>query len=50
MVRAVSRRYRRRRVRPRVRLYLRGHCGCLGCSVPLLAVLGVLVALVLLAL
>jgi hypothetical protein len=26
---------RRRRYRRRPRLYLRGHLGCLGCSVPL---------------
>jgi hypothetical protein len=38
---------RRRRYRRRPRLYLRGHLGCLGCSVPLLAALCVLVATVL---
>jgi hypothetical protein len=32
----------RRRYRRRPRVYLRGHIGCLGCSIPLLAVLGVL--------
>ncbi len=36
---------RRRSYRRRPRLYLCGYVGCLGCSVPLLAVLGVLVAL-----
>ena len=35
----------RRRYRRRPRVYLRGlHLGCLGCSIPLLAALGVLVA------
>lgn len=43
---AQRRRYRRRGPR----LYLRGHLGCLGCSLPLLAVLAAITgALVLLA-
>jgi hypothetical protein len=37
---------RRRRYRRHPRLYLRGHLGCLGCSVPIFAALGVLVDLV----
>jgi hypothetical protein len=41
----VNRRYRRRRPR----LYLSGHLGCLGCSVPLWIGLAAIVALVLLA-
>ncbi len=35
---------RRGRCRRRPRLYLRGHLGCLGCSVPLLACLAALTA------
>jgi len=35
---------RRGRYRRRPRLYLRGHLGCLGCSVPLLAFLAALTA------
>jgi hypothetical protein len=38
----------RRRRRRGPRLYLRGHLGCLGCSIPLLAFAAVLAALLVL--